>query len=465
MRLKNILSLLLLSSFFMACKKLEVRPPDLIDPNDAIKTEQDVKDLLNGCFTVLRDNGFMGGQVQVTSELMSELVNGNNLTGDYLNIFQFNSTGIGTTADQYNKPYTVIQRANNTLENLSLVISSDAGKKDVEGQARFVRALSYFEMIKLFAQPWGFSPDNDHLGLVIKTNSGLETALPRSTVKEVYDLITSDLRTAETMLPPLNGNYPGSLATKALLAKVYFQMNKFDSAYFYANEVISSGQFPFDNTASFITNRFNNPKTTESIFWIVFEPGWIGSFDRLSYSNPTNNGRAMGITITQSAFEAGTLNTNDRRAAWYKDSLIAATGAHIYSIKKYIPRLFVLPLMHITEIKLIRAESAAELGQHLDISIADINDITNRAYNSTLATLPANADAATIKERVRSERKLEMVFESGDRLQQVKRIGAKGEPSSSRSAPWNCKGMVLQFPATETNVNSNFIQNPIGPCL
>lgn len=464
MRLKNILSLLIVSScYLIACKKLEVKPPDLVDPSVAIKTEQDVKDLLNGSFTVLRDNGFMGGQVQITSELMSDLVNGNNLTGDYLNIFQFNSTGIGTIADQYNKPYTVIQRANNTLENISLVTSSDAARNSVEGQARFMRALSYFEMVKLFAQPWGFTPDNNHLGLVIKTNSGMETALPRNTVKEVYDFIISDLRSAETMLPPLNGNYPGNLATKALLAKVYFQMNKFDSAYIYSNEVIASGQFAFDNTSSFVTNRFNNPKTTESIFWIVFEPGWQASFDRLG--NPANRDQSMGITITQMAFEAGYLNANDKRRVWYKDSLVTATGTHIYSIKKYSTPLFVLPLMHITEMKLIRAESAAETGQHLDVAIADINDITNRAYGGTLTPLPGGANADAIKTRVRSERALEMVFESGDRLQQIKRIGAKGESAASRSAPWNCNGMILQFPATETNVNSNFIQNPIGPCL
>lgn len=463
MRLKNTAYVLLLSLYMVACKKLEVSPPDLVDPAVAIKNEQDVKDLLNGSFTVVRDNGFMGGQVQVTSELMADLVNGNNLTGDYLNIFQFNSTGIGTTADQYNKPYTVIQRANNTLENLALVTSSDAARSNVEGQARFVRALSYFEMSKLYTQPWGFSANNDHPGLVIKTNSGMETALARNTLKEVYDFITNDLRKAETLLPAVNGNYPGNLATKALLARVYFQMNKFDSAYFYSNEVIASGQFPFDNSASFLTNRFNNPKTSEAIFWVVFEPGWTGSFDRLV--NPANMTQSMGITITQAAYEAGASNVNDKRRAWYKDSLVAATGAHIYSVQKYTNRLFVLPLMHITEMKLIRAESAAETGQHLDVAVADINDITNRAYGGTMTPLPAGANAAAIKARVRNERKLEMVFESGDRLQQIKRIGAKGEPSASRSAPWNCKGMILQFPATETNVNSNFIQNPIGPCL
>lgn len=463
MKMKNIFPLLLVAGILLAgCKRLEIKPTGLVEPEDAIKTEQDVKDLLNGAYTVLRDDGFMGGGVQITSELMGDMVNGSALTGDYLNIFNFNSIGLGTVTSQYTKPYTVIQRANHTLENLSLVTSSDASKHNVEGQALFMRAFSYFEMIKLFAQPWGYTADNSHLGLVIKTSSELQTALSRSTVAQVYDLILNDLRNAANLLPPANGNYPTNWSAKAVLARVFFQMNKFDSAYKYADQVISSPQFSFDNTAAFVTNRFSNPQTTESIFWIVNEPGLPAAFTRLR--NTANTDQSMGLTITQTAYESGIINANDLRKAWYKDS-ITTSGAHIYSIKKYNHPSFVLPVVHVTEMKLIRAESAAELGQNLPTAIADINDITNRAYAGTMAVLGGGASAATIKARVRAERVLEMAFESGDRLQQIKRIGANGETSMSRTASWNCLGMVLQFPATETNVNSSFIQNPVGTCL
>jgi hypothetical protein len=418
--------------------------------------------MLNGGYTVLRDDGFMGGGMQITGELMADKVNGVALTGDYLNIFNFNSIGLPTIITNYTKPYTVIQRANNTLENLALVTSSDASKNNVEGQARFLRGLSYFEMIKLFAQPWGYTPDNSHLGLVLKTKSDFEAALPRSSVATIYDLILEDLTKASTLLPATNGNYPTSWSAKAMLARIYFQMNEFDSAYKYSDLVINSGLFPFDFSSAFITNRFSNPKSPEAIFWIVNETNLPAAFTRLR--NTSNIEQSMGLTITQAAFENATANTNDLRAAWYKDSL-TATGAHIYSVNKYKHPSFILPVIHVTEMKLIRAESLAELGTNLSTAISDINDITNRAYAGMLAPLPGAATAATIKDRVRTERNFEMVFESGDRIQQIKRIGAKGEVSFSRTAPWNCLGMALQFPATETNVNSNFIQNPIGPCL
>ena len=467
MRLK-IFGFILIASlgFFTACKKLEVKPTGLIDPSEAIKTEQDVKDLLNGAYTVLRDDGYMGGRMVITSELMADLVDPAPLTGDYLNIYNFTTTGsTGFINPEYTKPYTVIQRCNNTLENLALVTSSDAEKKNIEGQARFLRAFSNFELVKLFSQPWGYTSDNSHLGIILKTNSGLETTLARSSVKEVYDFIISDLKAAENLLPSTNGNYPTNIAAKAELARVYFQMNDFANAYNYSNEAITLGQsvgITFDNSPDFVRNRFSNPKTTEAIFWIVNEPGQSAAFQPLR--NNSDTFQSLGLTITKMAYDSGVANPNDLRKAWYKDSLPAASASHIYSIKKYSNPSFVLPVIHITEMKLTRAESAAELNQNLDVAIQDINDITNRAYGGMKAPLAASASAATIKGRVRKERRLEMVFESGDRLQQIKRIGALGEVSTSGNAAWNCSGMVLQFPATEINVNENFIANPVSDC-
>jgi hypothetical protein len=52
----------------------------------------------------------------------------------------------------------------------------------------------------------------------------------------------------------------------------------------------------------------------------------------------------------------------------------------------------------------------------------------------------------------------------GDRVTQLKRIGAFHLTSSTiRNAPWNCPGMVLQFPSSAGTVQG-FIFNPEGGC-
>lgn len=464
MKLKYIIPAALLMFTAVACKKIEVRPTGQVPADQAIKNENDVLANLNATYTPLRGDNFWGGRAQIVSELMADFVDGSNfVSGDYPSIFGLNTTGTnGTISNIYREPYIIIQRANVTLENLAL-INSDDMRKNAEGQAKFMRAFNHFELVKMFAQPFGFTADNSHNGIVIKTNSGQELARRRNTVKETYDQIVKDLKEAETLLPPTNGNYPTSWAAKAMLARVYFQMNDFANAYSYANQVIASGQFAFDNSPNYVANRFNNPKTSEAIWWMVNETGPSAAPSFGTLRNNANPQQSLGLPITKEAYQAGTANPADRRAAWYKDS-ITATGAHLYTVTKYKAPIFVLPVLHITEMKLIRAESAAELNQNLAVAIADINDITNRAYGGALAPLPGTANAATIKARVRAERKLEMVFESGDRLQQLKRIGAKGEAAVVGQASWNCPGFVLQIPATEINVNVNFEQNPQGGC-
>jgi starch-binding outer membrane protein, SusD/RagB family len=463
MKLKYIIpATFLLLAVLAGCKKIEVKPLGQVPPEDAIKNESDVMATLNATYTPLRGDNFWGGRSQTISELMADFVDGSSFaTGDWPSIYNLATQATnGTVNNIYREPYIIIQRANVTLENLSL-IGTEANRKNAEGQAKFMRAFCHFELVKMFAQPYGFTADNNHPGIVIKLSSEQELGRKRNTVKEVYDQIIKDLKEAETLLPTTNGNYPTSWAAKAMLARVYFQMNDFANAYTYSNAVIASNQFAFDNTASFVTNRFNSPKTSEAIWWIVNEAGQNPSFGTLR--NNVNPDQSIGLPITKTAYTAGTANTNDRRAAWYKDSL-TASGEHVYSVRKYKATVIVLPVLHITEMKLIRAESAAETNQNLAVAIADINDITNRAYGGNLAPLPGTATPSAIIARVRTERKLEMVFESGDRLQQIKRIGVKGETSMVGQAPWNCPGFVLQIPSTEVIVNVNFEQNPQGGC-
>ncbi|HYE53444.1 MAG TPA: RagB/SusD family nutrient uptake outer membrane protein, partial [Chitinophagaceae bacterium] len=225
MKLKHIIpAVLVILAGFSACKKIEVKPTGQVPPAEAIKNEADLLANLNATYTPLRGDNFWGGKAQTVSELMADIVDGTNLTGDYLSIYRLGTTGTtGTISSLYSEPYVIIYRANVTLEKLSL-IANEAARNNAEGQARFIRALSYFELVKMFAQPYGYTADNSHRGVVVKTTSEPVKALPRNSVKQAYDLILDDLKKAEALLPPENGNYPTSWAAKAILARVYFQM-------------------------------------------------------------------------------------------------------------------------------------------------------------------------------------------------------------------------------------------------
>jgi len=443
-----------------SCKKIEITPQNIVPPADAFKTEADLAKALAGAYAQLREGGYYGSRYPRVAEYLSDRIDGSLLTGYDADIYNFKSSADNGTGDNYANPYVMIQRANTVLENLGLA-GSDAVRTKYEGEARFLRALGHFDVVKFFAQPYGFTADNSQPGVVIKTTSAFEGNRTRNTVAEVYTAILNDLRIANNQLPAANGNYYASRnAARALLARVFFQMNKFDSAYFYSNLVITTGTAVFDNSAAFVTQRFDSTiagviKNPEAIFTLGNEANAFLPWDGLR--NNAVDTLNLGLRINSGTYAAGTLS-NDRRKVWYSNN----TGT--YGIKKYKNPKFVLPLMHITEMKLIRAESAGELNQNLSVAIGDINDITNRAYGGTVAPLPGGASAGQIIFLVREQRKLEMIYEGDDRLQQVKRIGAKGETSNIGSASWNCYGLILQFPASEVNINTNFVPNPQGNC-
>jgi hypothetical protein len=448
---------------FTGCKKFLERPPEgQLTKNEALKDEQGLLNFMNGIYGYLGDGDFFGGRIQILNDLLSDELKGDRFTGDFAEIFKRQNSIFGGTRDaMYLKGYKIIDRSNVALENLSV---ATAQKSFIEGEAKFFRGMAHFELVRLFAQPWGYTADNSHPGIPLRTVSSSEP-LGRATVKEVYDQIIADLKSADTLLPadPAGGKFytVTKWAAKAYLAKVYFQMNDFANAYKYADEVIKSGKFQLDDTYN---KRFSQGLSKEGILVIkdqttAYAPGGdLRNNYRSDKGIPTLN-------FTDLFYNFATSKASDIRKVWYSNTLQAGYNV----VTKYNKDYFDLPVVHLTEIKLIRAEAGAEIAAGnagaLTTAIADINDILTRAYGGTAQNLSPSASAATVINTVRTERELELVGE-GNRTQEIKRIGAKtGTNVDRRGSPWNCNGFILQFPKSEQDAYAPFQMNPEGGCF
>jgi hypothetical protein len=462
MKINKILIAVIAIASFSGCKKFLDRVPEgQMTKEVAFKDEQGLLNFMNGIYGYLGDGDYMGGRVQILNDLLGDELRGDRFTGDFAEIYKRQNSIFGGTRDaMYVKAYKVIDRSNIALENLSIATTQ---KSFVEGQAKFFRGMSHFELVRLFAQPWGYSADNSHLGIPLRIISSAQT-LNRATVKQVYDQIITDLKSADTLLPadPAGGKFYTATkwAAKAYLAKVYFQMNDFANAYKYADEVIKSNKFQLDATYD---KRFSKGLSTEGILLIrdqttAYAPG-SGLRDnyRSDHGIPTLN-------FTDVYYNFATSKATDARKTWYSNTL--QSGYNV--LTKYNKDYFDLPLVHLTEIKLIRAEAGAEIAgtnaTALTTAITDINDILARAYGLA-SILPVNSSAATVITTVRSERELELVGE-GNRTQEIKRIGVRSNVSiDRRTSPWNCNGFILQFPKAEQDAYAPFQLNPEGGCF
>jgi tetratricopeptide (TPR) repeat protein len=462
MKRNNIIlvTLLTLATTLGACSKFLERPPQgQLTKEEALKNEASLVAFTNALYTLVADGNFMGGRHQVLSELLGDHYRGDKFTGDYAEIFRRQNSFFGGTRDgYYGKGYEIINRANVILANLDLATTQ---RTTIEAQAKFFRGMVHFELVRMFAQPFGSSPENSHAGIPLRTAVELGSA-NRATVKQVYDQVIADLKAAEAGLPaaPATTKYATAtqLAAKAYLAKVYFQMNNFAEAFNYANQVITSNKFQLDADH---TTRFSEGLSKEGILVIArtenqFEPG--GDL-RGNFRSDVN---APGMNLTDQFYTFATQRTIDKRRTWYSNTL--QPGINV--LTKYNKPRFELPLVHLTEIKLIRAEAGAELGgANLATAILDINEIMTRAYGGTTLNLPSTASAAVVISAVRNERELELVGE-GNRIQEIKRIGARsGVNVDRRGSAWNCNGLILQFPKGEQDANSSFQLNPEGGCF
>lgn len=450
MKKRYLIFIFLIGMIFSSCESLlEINPVDegVILKPEAIQTKTDLQELLNSAYDVV--NGFYGGRFQRTSELLADnVVLRDGITDEMVNIYKRYTTGYFTDNETYEQAYICILRSNLVLENMELVSGMTAeDSKRMIAEAKFLRAIAHFAVVRLFAQPYGYTTANDHPGIVIKTNSKVEL-LPRNTVAEVYQQVINDLADAETNLPATNSGfvYATSWAAKAALAQVYFQMHDYDKAFTKSSEVIASNAFTFASTFT------AGLPESELIFKLVSNESSgkrVGGDFGVYRSDGTNipNIR-VAPDVYKSVIKAG---AGDLRIdAWYKVFNPGAENEYV-AFTRFNSEFPIVPIYRLTEQKLLRAEAALlKPSPALATAIQDVNDIRTRAYGNTSKNLASTTAADVALNAVRTERRLELMGE-GFQLHDLKRRGSAGEDIIIRGVPWDYVGLVIQFGASEAN--------------
>lgn len=448
-----------------ACEDLlEQKPPTTgqnILPDVAVETAEDLQQVLTSAYDVLANtyNGGSQNAVTLMTDQLERPFNQQDYTAVWLrNTSIFNGTVIGV----FDNFYIAILRANTVIENLDNVSGlTENARTRIEAEARFIRALAHFDVVRGWARAYNFTPGNTHNGVAIRLSTEIENS-PRASVAEVYSQVLSDISFAKANLPDVNDIFATRWAALALEAEVRFQRHEYQEAYNLANQVITEGPFMFDTEI----NKYQHPQAgPEAIFYIfsVIRPDGTNVDNRNGAfrGNYFNNGNPT-LRITEELFNlmrqfGATGNTPRGQLV---DSLDLDGNISLITTM-FNAENFNIPILTYTQMLLIRAESSAELNTNLTQAIDDINAIRERAYGSNVGNLDGGASADDIIEAARLERRLEFPF-NGQRFYDIVRIGAQGEDIEVRDAPWDCPGALLQFPATEQT--DLFPLNPQGGC-
>ena len=180
------------------------------------------------------------------------------------------ATGLNATpsnialVDFWAGAYQTINEANVIIANMNG--SSLGNKESVLGQAHFLRAVTYFDLVRMFG------------GVPLRTEptSTSTLDLARTGVSDIYAQIVADFEVAEMMLPTDAAGRPKPAAATAYLAKVFLTRATTESddsflepARTKALEVINSGTYQLLDNYSDLFDR-SNENTVESIFELQY---------------------------------------------------------------------------------------------------------------------------------------------------------------------------------------------------
>lgn len=438
-----------LSGGLLSCNnQLNVQPVSQIDASQALNTSGDVQAALVGCYTAIQSANLYGGYLQFMSDLLAD--NGDeSFVGTFSEPNQAQRKTLlvanGEVSAIWLAAYDAINRTNNVLANTGK-LSTPALQASVDGEARFIRSLVYFDLVRLYAKAWndGTPSANPGVPLVLTPTTTVTSAssVARNTVAEVYTQIISDLTKAESEMPQANGFFATRYAAAGLLARIYLQQGNYAAAAAAANRVIASGRYQLNANYSdnFLSNSDLLSNTSEDVFAIQ-----ISSQSGANQLNTFYSQYRRADVEIQPQFIRAFASGDDRRSVYEN---VQGT----YYTNKYDVLYGNVKMMRLDEMYLIRAEANFRAGTTVGATpLADINTIRNRAQLSSLTTVTlAN---------ILQERRLELAFE-GFALGDLKRtMQSTIDPLNGATIPWNSTRLVFPIPLREINANPSLTQN------
>ncbi|MBC7915850.1 MAG: RagB/SusD family nutrient uptake outer membrane protein, partial [Pyrinomonadaceae bacterium] len=349
-----------LTFFSSSCEKsLKIDPENSVDAQKALITSGDVKGALVGAYTNSGLAGLYGGRLLVSTDLLGY---GDDLAfyGTYQGYTELANKSIivnnGFVEEAWNAAYGTINVCNTVLENVSKV--EVANIKRVEGEAKFLRGMIYFDLARSFGKAWNDTDGSPATNLAvplilssIKTDViGPEENKKRNTVAEIYAQAIQDLKDAKVNLPASNGFFANKYAASAVLARIYLTQNDYANAEAEADVVINAGfslltdysqEWPSPDPASRVSN------TSEDIFAIqVSNQAGVNSLNEV-FATSTYGGRG-DIEVQDAHF--GLYESGDLRADFFYDDVFTGKHQNQYGNIK---------LIRLAEMYLIRSEARA----------------------------------------------------------------------------------------------------------
>ena len=461
----NIIKYLFVGSLFVSfsCTSdfLDVDSREDVDVADATTTYDPVV-LVNGIYGELTEWDYAFSWLGVTEIISDNADKGSSPTdagSDKLILDNLEHTAATGSIDaMWTRFYKTIGRANQSIKYTENYGLTDQNYKNrLIGEAKFLRALHYFWLVRMFGD------------VPIQELDNSESWVTRKAKADIYAYIEQDLLDAIQFLPNKNEYASADLgratkgAAQGLLSKVYLYEEKWQQAYDMAGNVMSSGQYGLESDYAKIW-RVDGENGVESLFEVQAR-GKSVAHGVQQYSQTQGargtGGWGWGFNVpSQNLLDAfNAAGDNVRR-----DATIIFRGETLYD-GRFVPTTVENPMynekayssanlgasdgdkniriLRYAEILLIRAEAATHIGAD---AATPLNLVRNRVNLASISS--------PTKEDIWKERRLELAFEH-DRWFDIVRTG-QGQAAMSAAGKVFVVGKHELFPIP----NNQIIQTP-----
>jgi hypothetical protein len=451
----------LIGCLVISCEDfLEIDPPiDKIVREDVFNNEATTSSALTGIYNQLFLSAFSNGSefsITFLAGLSADNVKNISTTNFTRMEFEQNEISPNNANNLYiwSSAYNIIYLANSFHEGLEESETlSDQFKSPLKGEARFIRAFTYFYLVNLYGD----------IPLILSTNytdNQLATRVPK---EEIYDQIIADLQASIEVLP--QGYEDGErtrankFAAMSLLSRVHLYLENWAEAEELSSQVISQSttyEILMDLDEIFLAN-------SKEAIWQISPIGQGGIVTH------TNDGSLFIINPFASYFARAKLNENlvsifdeedIRLLNWigYNESRNA-----FFSSKYKIDNSVEFPIkeysmvLRLAEQYLIRAEARAQLG-NISNAIEDLKIIRNRAGIDLITEIDPGITKEELLDEIIEERRKELFTEWGHRWLDLKRTGRIQEVLGDNPF-WEDTDVLYPIPAAERIKNPNLTQN------
>lgn len=482
---RNAVLILALAALLVpnACQKdlLDPVPKNSLSDATIFATPDRFVSTLNGVYDQMKSGQFYGGRFVVYGDIRAEeFLNetGNGVTG----LQTWNHT-VGESANEvnnlWNAAYATINSCNIYIDGADknrAVLNNDALVNQYIAEARFVRAVSYHSLLRMYCRPYA-DGNGSQLGVPLRVRPEIGPAnnnLARSTVADVYNLILDDLNFAEQNLAATNGS--GLLnvtrahknAAIAFKTRVLLSMQRYGDVITEANKLVPAAA-PFKAPSGVahelqanVKNVFATPyTTTESIFSMPFTTNDLpGTQNGLgSYYNP--GPRGIGdYSLNPAGIIGDSVHFSGSDARRQFVLIHTNNKPYLNKFPTGPEHLDYVPVIRYAEVLLNLAEAEARQNGVSQRAVDLLNAVHGRSDAATQFATGDFANGAALVDAIMTERRIELLGE-GFRALDVMRLlqPIPGKANVATILP-SVSEYIWPIPSGELAVNKDCVQNP-----